>query len=60
MQKRNAAICRKCNTRVESKYTHDFQRCRCGAIFVDGGTEYIRRGGNPEDFLEIEEAYTYE
>jgi hypothetical protein len=26
--------------------------CSCGSIFVDGGTDYIRRGGDPEDFDE--------
>ena len=50
MIKRNAARCRKCNTVVESKTRHDFSICNCGAIFVDGGTDYYRAGGDPKDF----------
>lgn len=41
---RNRARCRKCSDVIESKHTHDFVRCRCGAIFIDGGPSY-RRGG---------------
>ena len=50
MIKRNAARCRKCGTVIESKAVHDFVSCKCGAIFVDGGLDYLRAGGNPEDF----------
>ena len=50
MIKRNAAKCAKCGDIIESKTRHDFVKCSCGAIFVDGGHDYIRRGGNPEDF----------
>lgn len=52
---RNAARCRKCDTVVESTYRHDFVSCKCGAIFVDGGREYLRAGGNPEDFESLAE-----
>lgn len=41
---RNIAECRKCGDVIESRYTHEFVRCRCGAIFTDGGTAYLRRG----------------
>lgn len=41
---RNIAECRLCGDIVESTYRHDFVRCQCGEIFVDGGTDYIRRG----------------
>ena len=47
---RNAARCRKCGTTVESRHRHDFVVCNCGAIFVDGGTEYLRAGGDAADF----------
>ncbi len=46
----NAAWCRKCWTVVVSIHRHDFRSCPCGAIFVDGGFDYVRRGGNPSDF----------
>lgn len=42
---RNSATCRKCGDKIESKYRHDYVMCRCGAIFVDGGKDYLRRGG---------------
>jgi len=50
---RNWAKCRKCGDVIESKYRHDFVMCGCGAIFVDGGNDYIRRGGYPDDFINI-------
>lgn len=52
---RNRAKCRKCGDVIESKFTHDFQSCKCGAIFIDGGNDYHRRGGNPEDFQEVKD-----
>lgn len=47
---RNIAKCAKCGDIIESKSRHNFVECSCKAIFVDGGNDYIRRGGNPEDF----------
>lgn len=52
---RNAAQCAKCKDVIESKDRHDFVSCSCGAIFVDGGLEYIRAGGYPEDFISLVE-----
>lgn len=49
---RNSARCLKCHDEVESKRRHDFRRCSCGAIFVDGGHEYLRRGGDMEAFMD--------
>lgn len=54
---RNIAKCNKCGSVIESKTRHDYQSCKCGAIAVDGGKDYIRRCGNPEDF---DEAFDYE
>jgi len=51
----NKARCKKCGDIIESKSRHDFQQCKCGAIFVDGGKDYCRRGGNPEDLEELSE-----
>jgi hypothetical protein len=53
---RNAARCKKCGDLIVSTYCHDFVACSCGAIFVDGGREYLRRGG---DLDAIEEHSTY-
>ncbi len=49
---KNAAKCLKCDDIIESTFRHDFRYCSCRAIFVDGGLDYLRRGG---DFNNIEE-----
>ncbi len=33
-----------CNEVLESKHRHDFQACKCGRSFVDGGDDYMRLG----------------
>lgn len=53
--KRNAARCRKCGDVIESTFRWDFVRCKCGAIAVDGGKEYLRRVGEVEDCEELSE-----
>lgn len=40
---KNAARCRNCGDVIESVHRHDFKYCSCGAIAVDGGTDYLRR-----------------
>ena len=55
---RNAARCKKCGETIESRHVHDFVTCKCGAISVDGGKEYLRRCGDMkdmEDMSEVEE-----
>lgn len=44
---KNAAQCLKCGDIVESKYRHHFAECKCGSMFVDGGKDYCRWGGDP-------------
>lgn len=46
---RNRIRCKKCGDIIESEYTHDFKFCSCKNIFVDGGHDYCRWGGNLED-----------
>lgn len=41
---RNSVICLQCNQEIESRHRHDFVRCQCGNVFVDGGKDYLRRG----------------
>lgn len=48
---KNEATCAKCGDHIESKTRHDYLECDCGAIAIDGGTDYTRRVGNPEDFV---------
>lgn len=53
---RNMAKCFLCGDIIESKHRHDFVRCKCGAIFVDGGIDYLRRGGERENIIEMSES----
>ena len=52
---RNAAQCAKCGDIIESTHRHDFVSCSCKAIFIDGGVDYFRVGGNLEDFINLSE-----
>ena len=55
---RNRAKCLLCGEIVESTSTHDYRRCRCGALAVDGGHDYIRRSYQEECcFEELSEVY---
>ena len=58
----NKCQCAKCLDIIESKSRHAFVQCSCGAIFTDGGTSYIRRGGALENIIDMSETYeeTYE
>src|SRR3990167_9384214 len=49
----NKARCKKCGDVIESKHVHDFVTCKCGAISVDCGKDYLRRVGNRTDFEEF-------
>ena len=51
----NKIKCRKCGDNIESTLVHDFKFCLCGACAVDGGTEYLRRIGEREDWEELSE-----
>ena len=42
---RNRAKCLKCGDIIESRHQHDFVRCSCGNLFIDGGTGYFTRVG---------------
>lgn len=42
----NAVICKRCDDYIVSKHRHDYVTCKCGAISVDGGQEYLRRVGD--------------
>ena len=49
----NAAVCNQCDDFIVSKHRHDFVTCKCGAISVDGGQEYLRRVGKFEDATDM-------
>ena len=53
------AKCRKCKAVIESRSRHDFVVCNCKmkkkhGIFLDGGSAYLRYGGNMNDFEWLE------
>ena len=55
---RNRAKCRNCETVIESVHVHDMVACECykhetgnTGIWIDGGTDYSRIGGNLSNFL---------
>lgn len=47
--------CKKCGEVLQSMYTHDFQMCSCQSCFIDGGDEYCRIGGEPENWEFVDE-----
>lgn len=49
----NKIRCNLCGDEIESTSVHDFKWCKCGAVAVDGGHEYMKRCGNPEDITEL-------
>lgn len=51
----NKIRCKKCGDIIESKSKHDFKSCKCGAVAIDGGTDYLRRTfkDSPKDFEEL-------
>lgn len=60
MIKVNKARCNGCGDVIESTHVHDYKHCKCGAVFVDGGTKYLRRGWNPEStgYTDLSTFYT--
>ena len=57
----NKCQCRHCEDIIESKHCHDFVRCKCGAIFTDGGKDYVRRGAKElSDIIDMSEGYEEE
>jgi len=44
----NKIKCKKCGDIIESKHRHDFKFCKCQAVAVDGGKDYLRRVGYEE------------
>ena len=54
---RNRIRCKHCGDIIESKTVHDFKYCSCGAVFVDGGHDYLRRGytNSDDDYEDLSE-----
>lgn len=51
----NRIKCNRCGDIIESKSVHDFKSCKCGAVAVDGGYNYLRRCGCRDDWEELSE-----
>lgn len=49
----NKIKCKKYGNIIESFSIHDFKFCKCGAVAVDGGHDYLRRCGNREIWEEL-------
>ncbi len=49
----NRIKCAKCGDLLHSKHRHDFQGCTCGAVYVDGGNDYCRYGGEASDVIVV-------
>lgn len=45
----NILRCKKCGDIITSDERHDMNWCKCGAIAIDGGNDYCKITGNPED-----------
>lgn len=57
----NKAQCRLCGDILESTYTHDYKRCGCGEIAVDGGKSYRKRSAKDlGNIIELSETYEQE
>lgn len=41
----NSAECTQCGDVLVSRFVHDYKECECRSIFIDGGLDYLRRGG---------------
>ncbi|MDE2103176.1 MAG: hypothetical protein KGL39_38375 [Patescibacteria group bacterium] len=56
----NQVRCNKCGDEPFSANRHDFKSCKCGAISVDGGMDYLRRvgdiGGYTDLSIELDDA----
>ena len=53
----NQAKCGHCNETIRSKNRHDFVTCSCGKLHVDGGSWYLRRAGDIDNYEELSENY---
>ena len=56
----NKIKCKVCGDVLQSFHVHDFKTCKCFSesngnkgCFVDGGLQYLRRGGNPDEIEEM-------
>lgn len=49
----NKIQCKLCAIIIESTYCDDFVQCPCGACAVDGVKSYLKRIGDPHNYIEL-------
>lgn len=49
----NAVRCGECNDEIVSRHRHDFVRCKCGNVAVDGGNAYRKRVFKVRNWTEL-------
>jgi hypothetical protein len=54
-QLRNRAKCKLCGDIIESLHSQDYQRCKCGEIFVDGGTHLFCGASDWKNFIRVDD-----
>ena len=42
--------CKKCGDIIQSKNRHDMVWCKCGAVGIDGGKDYVKISGFTTDW----------
>ncbi|MCX4358007.1 MAG: hypothetical protein OSJ43_17610 [Oscillospiraceae bacterium] len=54
---KNCIKCNLCGDIIVSEDRHDFKSCKCGAVTVDGGNDYLKRTykNSPDDYTELSE-----
>ncbi|MCM1167501.1 MAG: hypothetical protein NC299_15345 [Lachnospiraceae bacterium] len=54
---KNSVKCNLCGDVIVSESVHDFKFCKCGAVSVDGGNDYLRRTykNSFEDYTKLSE-----
>ena len=56
---RNSAKCLECGDEIESVHRHDFVRCKCGGIFIDGGRDRWGTRAGAKDFAMFQNTSIY-
>ncbi len=54
VNKKTGIKCLKCDDEIYSLYRHDFKWCKCGAVAIDGGDDYIKICGDNMTWMYIE------
>jgi hypothetical protein len=52
---KNRAKCNLCDTIIESLHPQDYQLCKCGSIFVDGGPNNLCGAKDWKNFVRIDD-----